>query len=216
MDSELLVRDRLAEGTRFLKAFEPSFPFALAYWLKKDAESDFELYVLPTGRAEVSSKLFYTKAQDVLRSLREPKLELSEVSLARPSDPIVCAALKYYRSNPAKIPRNYRDATFGGVSVHELYLIRGPLEEFDMLTGREVLNQIIDREAEFFQQNGCVPRKIKLPVMMAYDLAKCSRNEIGDLSGEVFMDGIKVFEEKGFHGMKVEIIRDVNSALELE
>ena len=85
-----------------------------------------------------------------------------------------------------------------------------------MPSGREVLNQIIDQEAAFFQQHGKAPRKMKLPVLMAYDLAKCGRNEVGDLIGRVFMDGITVFEKEGFHGKDVEIVRDRNAVLEFE
>ena len=36
---------------------------------------------------------------------------------------------------------------------------------------------------------------------MAYDQAKCGRNEIGDPSGKVFKDSKK----EDFHGMSVEI-----------
>ena len=85
-----------------------------------------------------------------------------------------------------------------------------------MPDGREVLYQIIDQEANFFQLNGRPPRRMKLPVRMAYDLAKCGRDTVGDLSGRVFKDGITVFEQEGFHGMAVEIVRDRNAALELE
>ena len=85
-----------------------------------------------------------------------------------------------------------------------------------MSSGREVLDQIIDQEADFFRQHGKPPRKMKLPVLMAYDLAKCGRDELGDLSGRVFKDGIDVFEKEGFHGMSVEIIRDRNATLQFE
>ena len=85
-----------------------------------------------------------------------------------------------------------------------------------MSSGREMLNQSIDQEANFFQQHGKPPRKMKHPVLMAYDLSKCGPNEVGDLSGRVFMDGITVFEKEGFHGMTVEIIRDRNATLEFE
>ena len=85
-----------------------------------------------------------------------------------------------------------------------------------MSTGRETLNQIIDREAEFFEQHGAAPRKMKLPVLMAYDLAKCGREELGELAGRVFKDGIAVLEREGFHGMSVEIIRNRDAALQFE
>ena len=85
-----------------------------------------------------------------------------------------------------------------------------------MPSGREMLNTIIDQEAEFYKTHGQAPRKMKLPVLMAYDLAKCGRDEVGDLSGRVFKDGITVFEKEGFHGMSVEIVRDRNATLDFE
>lgn len=85
-----------------------------------------------------------------------------------------------------------------------------------MSKGRETLHHIIDKEAEFFEQNGAPPRKIKLPVLMAYDLAKCGGEDLGDLSGRVFKDGIDVFEKEGFHGMQVEIVRKHDAELAFE
>ena len=85
-----------------------------------------------------------------------------------------------------------------------------------MSTGRDTLNQIIDKEAEFFQEHGTAPRKMKLPVLMAYDLAKCGREELGELAGRVFKDGIDVLEKEGFHGMSVEIVRDRKAQLQFE
>jgi hypothetical protein len=55
-----------------------------------------------------------------------------------------------------------------------------------------------------------------MPVRVAYDLAKCGRNEIGEMSDRIFRDGIKVLEEEGFHGMKVQIIRRRDAVLQLE
>ncbi len=85
-----------------------------------------------------------------------------------------------------------------------------------MPTGRETLNQIIDKEAEFFKEKGEAPHKIRLPVLMAYDLAKCGRQELGELAGRIFKDGIAVLEKEGFHGMNVEIIRDRDAKLQFE
>lgn len=85
-----------------------------------------------------------------------------------------------------------------------------------MPTGLDTLSEIIDKEAEFFQQTGRAPRKAKLPVLMAYDLAKCGRQELGDISGRIFKEGIDVLEKEGFHGMKVEIVRKPDASLEFE
>ena len=95
-------------------------------------------------------------------------------------------------------------------------IVRGPTGEYTRPSGRETLHQIIDKEAEYFQTHGMSPRKLKLPVLMAYDLAKCGREDLGDMSGRIFKDGITVFETEGFHGMSVEIIRQVGATLQLE
>jgi hypothetical protein len=55
-----------------------------------------------------------------------------------------------------------------------------------------------------------------LPVLMAYDLAKCGRQELGDVAGRIFKEGIDVLEKEGFHGMSVEIVRKRDAVLEFE
>src|SRR5713101_923870 len=129
---------------------------------------------------------------------------------------MVQAALEFYRTHPPTIPVPFCDRSLGGIAVEDVYLIKGPTGEYAMPSGREVLDQIIDQEANYFQQHGKPPRKMKLPVLMAYDLAKCGRDEIGDLSGRVFKDGITAFEKEGIHGMSVEIVRDRHATLQFE
>jgi hypothetical protein len=78
------------------------------------------------------------------------------------------------------------------------------------------LHEIIDKEAEFFQQHSRAPKKVMLPVLMAYDLAKCGRQELGDVAGRIFKEGIDVLEKEGFHGMSVEIVRKPDAVLGFE
>lgn len=59
-----------------------------------------------------------------------------------------------------------------------------------MATGREALDALIDAEAQWAAANGKEPKKMKLPVLMAYDLAKCGRDDMGEISAQVFKDGI--------------------------
>ncbi len=85
-----------------------------------------------------------------------------------------------------------------------------------MATGREALHAIIDAEAQWAAQNGKEPRVMKLPVLMAYDLAKCGLDDLGELSGRIFKDGITVLEKEGLHGLKVQIIRQSDAVLTFE
>jgi hypothetical protein len=148
--------------------------------------------------------------------LRDPNFDPLRVRLVRQSEPIAVAASELYKDRPPRIPISLCDVNFGGVDAEEVYLMKGPIGEMQMATGRDVLNQIIDAEAAFFEKEGRPPKLMKLPVLMAYDLAKCGRNELGELSGRVFQNGITVFEKEGFHGMEVEIVRDRQATLEFE
>jgi hypothetical protein len=152
----------------------------------------------------------------IAAEMKDPNFDPFRLRLLRMGDPLTKAALAAYAGRPPKVPFRIRLADFGGISAEEVYLVRGPTGGYSMSTGRETLNQIIDREAEFFEQHGAAPRKMKLPVLMAYDLAKCGREELGELAGRVFKDGIAVLEREGFHGMSVEIIRNRDAALQFE
>jgi len=85
-----------------------------------------------------------------------------------------------------------------------------------MATGREALHALIDAEAEWAAANGKEPTKLRLPVRMAYDLAKCGRDDMGEMSARVFKEGIVVFEQEGLHGLNVQIIRRPDANLEFE
>jgi len=47
---------------------------------------------------------------------------------------------------------------------------------------------------------------LKLPVPQAYDLAKLRGDVLGDLSGRVMQEGIKVFENEGLLGVRVQLV----------
>jgi hypothetical protein len=75
---------------------------------------------------------------------------------------------------------------------------------------------LIDAQVQWAADNGKEPRKMKLPVRMAWDLAKCGRDEMGEISDRVRKDGIEVFEKEGLHGLNVEIVRRSDAQLQFE
>ncbi len=84
-----------------------------------------------------------------------------------------------------------------------------PKNEFESLfepSPIDLWHAIIDAEAEFENAHGQRPRVLKLPVLQAYDLAKLRRNELGELSGRVMQEGIKVFEKEGLLGVPVKLV----------
>ncbi len=216
MDQGSLVGNQIEAGNYFLREFEKSTRVVVAFWLKENEDGEWNLYVASDRFNDGKIGGAYGEVLQIAKYMNDPYFEPFQVKLVGLSEPLVQAALEFYVTHPPKIRFHIRERKFGGIDVEEVYLIQGPTGEYTMPSGREVLNQIIDREAAFFEQYGKPPRQMKLPVLMAYDLAKCGRNEVGDLSGKVFKDGITVFEKEGFHGMSVEIVRDRNAALEFE
>lgn len=216
MDQGSLVSQQIEAAGRFLRQFEKSTSVVVAFWLKECEEGQWTFYIgcAPVDRRHL--ELAYREIFRIVAEMNDPSFEPFQVRLLGLQDPMAQAAIEVYQGRPPRTPVRLSGGTFGGVDVAEVYLVKGPTGESTMASGTEVLHQIIDQEANFFQQHGKPPRKMKLPVLMAYDLAKCGRQELGDLSGRVFKDGITVFEKEGIHGMSVEIVRDRNARLDFE
>ena len=215
MDQGPLVKEQIDAGTRFLREFDKYAPVVVAFWLKDSEDGRWALYVASDRVDDANHDLAYREIIRIAGKIKDPNFDPFRVRLLRMSDPMVRAALAAYAGRPPKIPFSLRTASFGGASAEEAYLIQG-IRGYSMATGRETLDQIIDKEAEYFEKHGEAPRKMKLPVLMAYDLAKCGRDELGDMAGRIFTDGITVLEKEGFHGMNVEISRSRDATLQFE
>lgn len=216
MDQGSLVAGRLDVAKRFVDEFSQSFPVAIALLVHVCDEDVWDFYIASDQFNDGKLSEAYGEVLRIADTIREPLFDPFRVRLLGLDASIVRTALEFYEKRSPTIPAEIATDQFAGREVDAVYLIKGPTGGYTMPSGREVLDQIIDREAHFFELRGQPPRKIKLPILMAYDLAKCGRNELGDLSGKVFKDGISVFEDEGFHGMRVEIVRDRNAVLELE
>jgi hypothetical protein len=84
-----------------------------------------------------------------------------------------------------------------------------PKNKFDALIEPEPLDlwhAIIDAETEYESEHGQPPKVLKLPVLQAYDLAKLRPDVLGELSGRVMQEGIKVFEKEGLLGVPVQLV----------
>jgi hypothetical protein len=216
MDHGPLVKEQIDGGSRFLREFDKYAPVVLAFWLKESGNGRWVLYVASDGIDDANYDLAYSEIIRIAGEIKEPSFDPFRVRLLRMNDPMVKSALAECKGRPPKIPFTLRAVTFGGISADEVYFVQGPTRGYFMPTGLETLSEIIDKEAEFFNQHDKPPRKIKLPVLMAYDLAKCGREELGEMAGRIFKDGITVLEKEGFHGMAVEIVRNREATLEFE
>ncbi|MGD0768093.1 MAG: hypothetical protein ABSB42_07860 [Tepidisphaeraceae bacterium] len=83
------------------------------------------------------------------------------------------------------------------------------------MSALETWHSIIDAEAAFHDEHGHPPKKLKLPVRLAYQLAKLPRDQF-ELSELIAKEGIDVIEEKGLLGVSVEIMRDGSTQFSFE
>jgi hypothetical protein len=216
VDQGSLVKEQIAAGNRFLREFDRYAPVVVAFWLKDSESGRWSLYVASNGVNDANYDIAFGEVIRIAGEMKDRDFDPFQVRLLQMGDPMVKAAIAAYSDRPPKIPFVIHVASFGGIAAEEVYFIQGPTRGYAMATGRETLNTIIDKEAEFFEQQGKAPHKMKLPVMMAYDLAKCTRDEVGEIAWRIFKGGIAVLEEEGFHGMNVEIVRNRDASLQFE
>ena len=203
MDQGSLVREQIDAGNRFLDEFEKHVPVVVAFWVNEVEDDRWRLYVASDRFHEGNPDLAYADVLRIVVAMNDPHLDPFQVKLIDLGHPAARAAIEAYRGRPPTLPFYVREGDFKGLDAEEAYFVRGPRGGYTMPNARDVLYKIIDREEEFFRQHHRSPRKVKLPVLMAYELAKCGRDELGDVGGRVFKDGIAAFEETGFHGMQV-------------
>lgn len=216
MDQGPLVKEQIEAGRRFLREFARYARVVVAFWLKDSESGRWTLYLASDQVDATKYDVAYGEVIRIAGAMRDPDFDPFKVRLLRMGDPMVADALVACAGRPPRIPFTVRAVKFGAVGGEEVHFVQGPTGSYAMPTGLETLTVIIDKEAEFFQQYGKPPRKIRLPVLMAYDLAKCGRQELGELAGRIFKDGITVLEKEGFHGMNVEIVRKADAELQLE
>ena len=75
---------------------------------------------------------------------------------------------------------------------------------------REVLDQILDLMAEHELQKGSSPTLLTLPMLEAYALCKCTRNDASEeFLINVFRNGVHAFEKEGMklYGMTVTLTK---------
>ncbi len=75
-------------------------------------------------------------------------------------------------------------------------------------SGTEVLDAILNAQADYVAVHGKEPTTLHLPLLQAFDLAKLGREGLGDLAQTSILDGVCALEGRKFFGMNVRLVRD--------
>ena len=214
MAQNVLVNSKIDVGIRFLREFQKYVPISVAFWLKAEELGSWKFYVASDQFSSGNYDAAYDEVLRIAERMKDVDFDPFQVRLIGIEDPMVKDALRLYERRPPK-PFEVENVSFGGTTVARVLLIQGSAGGYPM-TGQETLSNIIDEVTNFVQQHGKQPEKIKLPMLMAYNLAKCTRDELGELSTQIVRGGIGILATEGLYGMKVEIVPDNKAKLELE
>ncbi len=209
-----LVDSPVELGRQFLQALVERISVDLAFWHQEQEEPFERLLFIHSEDVNEKNRALVWEA--IFRIASQVRMDPSNIRLIGKQHPMLIEAYCVLQDNEATLPLRLLGNTFTGWQIDPFHFYKIPGELTMATAGIDTLHSIIDEEAAFFEREGRDPRKMKLPVLMAYELAKCGRGELGELAGKIFKDGIHVLERDGFHGMQVEIVRDRDAKLELE
>lgn len=79
-----------------------------------------------------------------------------------------------------------------------------------------LLHRLIDAQATFAVAQGHPPHLLKLPILLAYQLAKLGHDHLGSLSEVLILKGVQALEETGILGMRVQLQQNGSRHFTLE
>ncbi|MGP0068833.1 MAG: hypothetical protein ACLQGP_35190 [Isosphaeraceae bacterium] len=127
MDQEPLVREWIDAARKLLDELENDLPIQAAFWLKEDEDSHWNLYIASERVKNGGTAADYGVVANASKTIDDPNLNLSRVTLIGIKDPLAQAALDMYKRYPTRIPIfRWRDP-FGKRYVEGLYLYPQPV-----------------------------------------------------------------------------------------
>ena len=122
MDPNPLVNEQIEAGAQFLREFERYAPIESAFWLKEEEETQCHLYVASAQINDKNFDLAYYEIGVLTQKMDDPHLEVFDVRLIWGNDRRVQAAVELRQRYPKAKAIHYRNKTFAGRPVDELYL----------------------------------------------------------------------------------------------
>jgi len=127
MDQGPLVSEQIDAGARFLGEFQKYLPIQAAFWLKDSEEGAWNLYVVSDRITDDNFDVAYGEVLRIAGQLQDTWFDPFQVKLIDVNDSVAQAALDIQRRFHGKVPTRFREMTFGGVSVDEVYIYPSPI-----------------------------------------------------------------------------------------
>ena len=117
MDQGPLVKEQIEAGAKFLDEFHKYAPVCAAFWIKKNEDSPWELYVASEHINEKNTKLTYGEVLRISGMMTDPNFNPFRVTLLPADDPMVKTALDLYKLYPIGRMIKYDGWYFGKMSI---------------------------------------------------------------------------------------------------
>jgi hypothetical protein len=122
-----LVKPKIEAGEAFVNELARSLPVKVAFWLKREDESQWYLYVASAAVTDGSTSQAYSEVNRVARSLNNPDLEPFEVKLIGVDHPFAVAAWDILQRYPSRLITLHRESQFGGAIIQGALLYPPPV-----------------------------------------------------------------------------------------
>jgi hypothetical protein len=126
VDQATLVTEKLEAGKEFIDELTKVIPVKIAFWLKREDESQWYLYVASDDIRDVTKRSGYEKALRVALDLGNGNLDPFEVKLLKADDRLAVAAWEIQQRYQNKPRVLYRDRELGGVGIEGAYIYPTP------------------------------------------------------------------------------------------
>ncbi len=123
MDTITLVDELIDDGRRLIdRLVQENIPVIMASWVKPVEEDRWSLYIATPLLDEKGATRAYREVYRVLRSLGNPWVTDSDISLVGQDDPITRDVLAIKRRFPGRLPTRSRRPQLGNLAVEETYV----------------------------------------------------------------------------------------------
>jgi hypothetical protein len=110
-----------------VREFDKFEPVIVAFWLKASDEEHRYLYIASEQINDTNIDVAYGEVLRLANQMQSLYLDPFRVKLINADDPLALAAAEINRRFPGRLATRFGGKSFGGISVHDVYVYPSPL-----------------------------------------------------------------------------------------
>ncbi len=122
MGEDLLVKERIEAGAKFIRAFNDCFPVSVALWVVPVDTDSVYLYVASDEIDGRNIDVAYGEVIRTMDSVSSEWIDSFDIKLINSSEPLAREALRIRDSSPKRRPTRFRGTSIGGTGTDGAYI----------------------------------------------------------------------------------------------